>query len=260
MGPNSTTTVASPAPAQPSPVPGLRPEDIPSLEHIQTEDDTPVDNIYSLKQMFLLVDPLYNSWEGPGEGRKFLAVANVGLFYAVHKPPLVPDAMLSLDVELGEDHWAKENRSYFIWILGKPPEVVIEVVSNREGEEDTRKFRLYAQLGILYYVIWDPEQHLRSDPLRIFTLSERRYVPLQGSFLPVVGLGLTTWQGTYENWTNTWLRWSDASGVLIPTGAERAEQERQQAEQERQRAEQERQRAERLVAQLRALGVDPDSP
>ena len=250
MDANSTTTVASPAPLPPTLVPGLRPEDIPCLDHIKTEDDTPVDNIYSLRQEHLLTEQLYSSWQGPGEGRKFLAVGNVGLFYAVHQPPLVPDAMLSLDVELGDDHWAKENRSYFVWILGKPPEVVIEVVSNREGEEDTRKFRLYAQLGILYYVIWDPEQHLRSDPLRIFTLSEQRYVPLKGGFFPVVGLGLTTWQGTWENWTNTWLRWCDASGVVIPTGAERAEQERQ-------RAEQEQQRAERLAAQLRALGVNP---
>ncbi|HEX8199579.1 MAG TPA: hypothetical protein VF590_03770, partial [Isosphaeraceae bacterium] len=38
---------------------------------------------------------------------------------------------------------------------------------------------------------------------------------------------------------------------------QRAEQERQRAEQERQRAEQERLRAERLVAQLRALGIEP---
>lgn len=46
---------------------------------------------------------------------------------------------------------------------------------------------------------------------------------------------------------------------------ERARQSQQQtaqdygrAEQERQRAEQERQRAERLVAQLKALGIDPE--
>jgi hypothetical protein len=192
-------------------------------------------------------------------------LANVGLFYAVKKPPLVPDVMLSLDVEFGDDRRAKENNSYFVWILGKPPEVAIEVVSNTEGEEDTRKFRMYAQLGVLYYVIWDPEQYLRSDSLRVFTLSENRYKPLAGGFFPVVGLGLTIWKGKFENADETWLRWCDGSGVLIPTGAERAEHEHQRAEHEHQRAEHEHQRAEhehqraeRMAAQLRAMGVDPN--
>ncbi|UZQ52952.1 Uma2 family endonuclease [Trichothermofontia sichuanensis B231] len=40
---------------------------------------------------------------------------------------------------------------------------------------------------------------------------------------------------------------------------QRAEQAQRQAEQERQRAEQERQRAERLAAQLRAMGIDPNT-
>ena len=47
------------------------------------------------------------------------------------------------------------------------------------------------------------------------------------------------------------VRWCDRQGVLILTGEERAEQERQ-------RAEQEHQRAERLAAQLRALGIEPN--
>ncbi len=264
MDTNSTNTATTPAPSAAA---GqfLRPEDIPSLDDIKIDDGAPVDGIYAEKQMRLLVEPLQSSWPGPGDGRKFMALANVGLFYAVKKPPLVPDVMVSLDVEVGEDHRAKENNSYFVWILGKPPEVAIEVVSNTEGEEETRKFRMYAQLGVLYYVIWDPEKYLRSDPLRIFTLGENRYKPLGGGFLPVVGLGLTTWRGKFENMEDTWLRWCDASGGLIPTGMERAEQERQRADQERQRADQERQRAEqsqqraeRLAAQLKAMGIDPN--
>jgi hypothetical protein len=86
-----------------------------------------------------------------------------------------------------------------------------------------------------------------------------------------VGLGLTLWQGVYEGRADLWLRWCDQDGIVIPTGAERAEQERtraeqaeQRVEQERTRAEQERTRAEQaeqraaqLLAQLRALGVEP---
>ena len=70
----------------------------PNIDHLITEDDTPVDNIFSEKQQRLLTEPLFSSWEGPGEGRSFLALANVGLFHDVHEPPLVPDVMLSLDV------------------------------------------------------------------------------------------------------------------------------------------------------------------
>ena len=59
----------------------------PDIRHIVTEDDRPVDNIFSEKQQRLLTESLYSSWDGPGEGRPFLALANVGLFYAVHRPP-----------------------------------------------------------------------------------------------------------------------------------------------------------------------------
>ncbi|MCX7938354.1 MAG: hypothetical protein N2545_02805 [Thermoflexales bacterium] len=72
-------------------------------------------------------------------------------------------------------------------------------------------------------------------------------------------LGVTLWRGTYEEREDTWLRWCDRDGVLIPTGVERAETERQRAEAERQRAEAERARAERLAAKLRAAGIDPEA-
>lgn len=71
------------------------------------------------------------------------------------------------------------------------------------------------------------------------------------------------WQGQYQNAELPWLRWWDASGNLLLTGAERAEVEHQRAEEERQRAEaaellleRERQRAEELAQRLRNLGID----
>ncbi len=47
------------------------------------------------------------------------------------------------------------------------------------------------------------------------------------------------------------MRWWDEQGELLLWGSELAEQERQ-------RTEQERQRAERLIAQLRAAGIEPE--
>jgi hypothetical protein len=236
------------------------------VDHLITEDDTPVDNLFSERQMRLLCEALYVSWLGPGDGRPFLAAANVGLFETVRAQAVVPDVFLSLDVRPPEELWEKSHRSYFFWEYGKPPEVAIEVVSNTVGQEAGDKMRRYVRMGILYYVIWDPLDQLKQGRLRMLVLREKEYVPLDGSWLPVVGLGLTLWHGTYEGIEADWLRWCDANGQVLLTGAERAEQERQRADQERQRAnqegqraDQERQRAERLAARLRAMGVEPDA-
>jgi Uma2 family endonuclease len=220
----------------------------PCLDHIVTEDDTPVDNMFSEKEQRLLTEPLYSSWN---PGRQFVATANVGLFYAVRQPPLVSDVLLSLDVERTGDLLVKENRSYFIWEFGKAPEAVVEIVSNTEGGETTDKMVKYAQIGILYYAIHDPFGAVQSEPLKVFVLRDKSYVPCSAEWLPVLGLGLTLWRGSFENCDGVWLRWCDRQGQVIPTGAERADQERQ-------RADQERLRAEHLAAQLRGLGVIPD--
>ena len=241
----------------------------PCLDNLVTEDDTPVDNIFSEKQQRLLTEPLYSSWDA---GRLFLATANVGLFYAVRQPPLVPDALLSLDVEVPGDWLAKEHRSYFIWEFGKAPEAVVEIVSNAQGGETTDKMVKYAQIGIPYYAIHDPGLIVQPEPLRVFVLRERAYEPCPAGWLPFVGLGLTLWQGRFENCEAVWLRWCDRQGRVIPTGAERAQQEGERAENERERAESERERAEsereradqeqlranRLAARLRELGASPD--
>lgn len=249
----------------------IPPEFLPKVDHLITEDDTPVDNMFSAKQQRLLVEPLYSSWMGGSARRAFIADANVGLFASDRQPALVPDAFLSLDVQLPADLWPKEHRSYFFWLYGKPPEVVIEVVSNRKGNELESKLQEYARMRIFYYVVFDPEEQLKSGLLNAFSLHPQGYQALSSHWMPEIGLGLTLWHGVYETVAATWLRWCDQDGNVIPTGAERAEQERQRAEAEHQRAEAERQRveeteslleaerqrAEQLRAQLRAMGIDP---
>jgi hypothetical protein len=222
----------------------------PVVDHLVTEDDTPVDNVFSEKQMRLLTEPLYSSWIDSGGQRSFVAMANVGLFFDVHRPPLVPDVLLSMKVKLPADARAKQHRSYFIWEYGKPPDVVIEVVSNREGGEDTAKLDLYAEIGVGNYGIYDPDRLLSAELLRVYRLVGGEYCRMDGPiWFPKVGLGLCVWNGTYEGWDNVWLRWTDAEGAPLPTGYE-----------QRQRADAERQRADRLAEQLRQLGVAPPQP
>jgi hypothetical protein len=89
------------------------------IENIVTEDDEPVDNLFSAKQQRLLANTLYGSWtprpsdDHPKKRRKFLADVNVGIFFALHEPPLVPDFFLSLDVQPHTDWHDKSHRSYF---------------------------------------------------------------------------------------------------------------------------------------------------
>ena len=294
----------------------LNTEDEPMTEmeisHLVTEDDTPVDNFQSEKQQRLLVEPLYSSQVLPSP---FLVAANVGLFYEINSEPIVPDVLLSLGVEVADDFSLKQNRSYFVKKLGKVPEVCLEIVSNDEGNELTlsRKAQqagkqvckkdIYGQISILYYVVFDPLEQIQDKAnmdgalLRVWKFSQNRYVEVtsgvgigslgESIWLEEVGLGLTLWSGRFEDSvTRLWLRWCDRNGVVIPTGAEATELERQQTKFERQRAEfanrraesesqraeserlekeleRERADAERvkkeiLIAQLRSLGFEPD--
>ena len=160
----------------------------PDISHIITEDDEPVDNLFSAKQQRLLVEPLYTSWQ---PDRLFVADANVGVFGTPHDPPVVPDMFLSLDVEIAENWYAKEHRTYFIWEFGKAPDVVIEIVSNKKGGELSRKMRTYAHLRIWYYVVYDPQLLLQDGPLQIYELRQRGYVPVPDNSLQGMGLQLT---------------------------------------------------------------------
>ena len=207
----------------------------PDISHLVTEDETPVDGIFSEKQMRLLTESLYTSWPGPGDGRSYVAMANVGLFFSVHEPPLVPDVLVSLDVRAPLDPFPKENRSYFIWLYGKPPDVVVEIVSNRKGKELGDKLLDYARGGVSYYVVYDPDGELGSQPLHVYARQISRLAAIEAMWLAEVGLGLTLWTGEYEGMHATWLRWCDQEGRLYATGAEKAEQERQRADQAQQR-------------------------
>ncbi len=222
----------------------------PDISHLITEDDQPVDNWFSEKQQRLLPHVLYTSYTA----RKFVALANVGLFFTPHQPAIVPDVMVSLDIETPDDLWEKKNRSYLIWEHGKPPDLVIEVVSNKEGGEADVKCKRYAEIRVAYYVIFDPQRLLSDRVLRCLELHGSQYVEMVKPRFPALELGLTLWEGAFEECHSTWLRWCDLDGNLLPTAAERAEQERskaRQAEQKAQQAEQKAQQAERETARLR---------
>lgn len=263
------------------------------VENLVTEDDEPVDNLFSEKQQRLLAEPLYSSWtpppseeEDPERPRPFLAATNVGIFPTVHQPPLVPDVFVSLDVSVPADWHAKSGRSYFFWEFGKAPEVVVEIVSNRKGGELSSKLRDYARMAVPYYIVYDPTRQLSDDVLWVYERRGAKYESRNDLRLPDVGLSLVLWSGVFEEKEETWLRWCDADGTLLLTGreraaraeesaalakehADRAEENAARAEEQAARAEEHAARAEeratqaeeramRLAVKLRELGLDPE--
>ena len=101
-------------------------------------------------------------------------------------------------------------------------------------------------------MVFDPFEALGERQLRVFARRVNSFVEIGERWLLEVELGLTLWEGPFENWPSTlWLRWVDNNGSLIPTGAEAMAAASQRAVDER------RQR-EALLAKLRAQGIAPD--
>lgn len=239
----------------------------PDISHLVTEDETPVDNIFSEKQMRLLASSLYSGWAGPRDGRPYVLMTNVALYYGLQSPPLVPDFLLSLGVtppvepiDQKTGSYPKENRSYFVWEYGKPPDLVVEIVSNRKGGELGDKLLDYARAGVGYYVVFDPMQALGTEFLRIFTRHGNSFRETTERWFSEIDLGITLWIGPWEEWPpQQWLRWVDRDGNLVPTSVEaQAAANLRAAEAEKAAAEAHRQREE-LLAKLRAAGIDPES-
>jgi hypothetical protein len=166
------------------------------------EDDEPADSILSKKLQRLLTSALYASFqpkaEDTGELIPFLATANIGLFSALKLPPLMPDVTLSLEVAPPASFERKEDRTYLVWEMGKPPDVVIEIVSKRKGEELGRKRKDYARAGVSYYAVYDrtagvasPLRQLRElqgSPLALFQRRGGEFVPFASTWLEDKGL------------------------------------------------------------------------
>lgn len=219
----------------------------PNIDHLITEDDTPVDNFYSAKQQRFLTSILYSA--KPID--IFLADANVGIYYSLGKPPIIPDVFLSLDVQTPQNLWEKAHRCYLVWEFGKVPEVAIEIVSNKVGEELGKKLKIYEQMRVSYYVVYDPGLFLSDKSLRIFEIRGSHYFETDQTWLDQVNLGLTLWSGEFEGVSDEWLRWCDHDGNLLLTGDE-------QNHQTEIKANQAEIKAAKLAEQLRALGIEPE--
>lgn len=241
---------------------------LPTQDELQYSDGEPMENDFHVLQMFLLIETLEMAWAGRdcfAGGNMFLHFRVDDALRGVRNRFRGPDVLVAVGVP---NRSQRPRKSWVVWEEGKPPDVVIEVLSASTAAEDLgEKKRVYQdEVRVPEYYCFDPE----SLEIFGFRLADRRYEPIApdaAGRYPSRGLGLMlgVWEGEYYRWPSHWLRWFTTEGELLPTGAEdarattmrlRAEAGRaRKAEAERERAEAER---ERLAARLRALGVDPD--
>jgi Uma2 family endonuclease len=237
------------------------PRYLPTADELPCSDDTPVDNELQEIIPSLLKSILLMLW---AERMDWFFGIDMGIYTHPEQPPIVPDGFLSLNVERVYDEELRS--SYTLWEEEVPPVLVIEVVSKTSGGEYTIKLDEYAQMGVLYYVIYNPKRR-RKPKLEIHKLVNGEYELQQGNplWMTEIGLGIGSERASYGALMREWLYWYDEDNHRYPTPYEkanlesqRADLERQRAEEQSQRADLERQRADGLAAKLRELGIEPD--
>jgi Uma2 family endonuclease len=169
----------------------------------------------------------------------------MGIYYNPDEPPIVPDGFLSLGVESVKSENLRS--SYVLWEeQGILPQLVLEVVSKTYRREYSGKKDFYEQLGILYYVVYNPLRR-RKPSLEVYKLINGKYLAVVGNpvWLPELGLGIGKERQTYQGREREWMFWYDQAGnrVLLPEEL----------------LDQEKARSQQLADRLRELGVDPDA-
>ncbi|MBW4594548.1 MAG: Uma2 family endonuclease [Brasilonema angustatum HA4187-MV1] len=228
---------------------------LPTTEELPCSDDTPVDNEDQNFLPNLLLFILESIWANRNDW--FFGI-DMGIYHTTgvsHLVPVIPDGFLSLGVERRKA--GKSRLSYAVWEEEEVvPKFVLEVVSKTPGDEYDKKLEIYTKLGVLYYVIYNPQYWRRDQhqPFELYKLVDGEYrQQIQEPFwMPEIGLGIG--RGSYTSGVveREVLYWHDKGGKRYLTANEVAQSERQQ----REIAEQHQQR---LAAKLRELGIDPNS-
>ncbi|NJP09669.1 MAG: Uma2 family endonuclease [Leptolyngbyaceae cyanobacterium RU_5_1] len=257
-------TLSKPLPALPE-----LPTTLPDHTQLPESDGTFVKNFQEHPQSILLTDSITPVLQQRHPDGQYCIGQDCGIYWRISEPPekgaeapdwfYVPHVPPILNGQM--------RRSYVLWQEIVAPLIVLEFVSGdgREERDATPflgKFWVYEQaIRVPFYGIYEVANasievyHLVDGCYHLLAANQRGHCPIDP-----LGVELGIWPGRYQNVELPWLRWWDLQGNLLPTGDERAEQERQRAEQAEALLEQERSRADHLAERLRALGVNPDEP
>jgi Uma2 family endonuclease len=241
---------------------------LPTSENLPCSDDTPVDNEYQNAIPNWLLAVLEEIW---ADRQDWFFGVDMGIYdrdaQRKQSPKVVPDGFLSIGVQRHK----REGKGRLSYVLqeeyGVAPLLALEYVSKTYGQEYGRKMTDYADLGVKYYAVYNPEYHQRDNhaPLEIYELVGERYQLRQQEpfWMPEIQLSLGRVRGELGGIQREWLAWHDASGQPYPLPQELIQQLQGQLQQEQQRAaqleqalEQERAEKMRLLERLKQLGRD----
>jgi len=166
---------------------------LPTSAELPCSDDTPVDNENQNFIPNLLLFLLKFIW---GKRTDCFFGVDMGIYHTTGVSPLVPivpDGFLSLGVE--RHRQGNQRKSYVVWEEnGVVPIFVLEVASRTPGGEYDTKMGIYANLGVLYYLVYNPEywQRDRHQSFEVYRLVEGEYQLQIGEpyWMPEVGLGI----------------------------------------------------------------------
>ncbi|AKG21721.1 Uma2 family endonuclease [Calothrix sp. 336/3] len=186
------------------------------------------------------------------EGQQATVLSDQFLYYAQGYPKLrvAPDVMVIFNVAPG----GRDN--YKIWEEGEVPKVIFEITSKGTKDEDMGfKKRLYEQLGVEEYWLFDPKGEWIPGKLRGYRLYREIYEEITDNRSSCLQLRLEIDENLIAFYRE------DTGEKLLAPGELKAalEEVKIRAEQAESRAEQAEQQAEKLREQLRALGVNPDT-
>jgi Uma2 family endonuclease len=220
------------------------------------DDGIPVDNALHLNQMHLLMGVVRQLMASRGR-EDFYTHGNIFVYYS---PEQARDVATGRPYFRGPDWFfvdgaePKERRQAWVrWEEGgRLPDVIMELLSpSTERIDRNDKMKLYSRVfRTREYYLYDFD----TTKLEGFRLAGDLYQPMRPDERgrlqsEVLGVDLGLWKGRVEGEPADWVRLFHPDGSLVPTSAERAEEERQRAEEERRL----REAAEAEVARLQAL-------
>lgn len=206
-------------------------------------DEPPLETDLHLRQIIILLSSLEWLWQ---DRTDFFASGNLTIYFS-------PKQIKSQDfrgpdffVVLGTDR--RTRKSWVVWEEdGKYPNVIVEILSDTTARSDreTKKQVYQDTFRTPEYFWFDPH-----------TLEFAGFVLMAGEYEPITptpaghlwSRQLDLFLGVHEDK----LRYFTADGALVPLPEEAAHTAQQAAQQAQDRA-------DRLAAQLREMGVDPDT-
>jgi Uma2 family endonuclease len=199
---------------------------LPTEEDLPDSDEKPVDNELQLLAPMLLRAILVHLWRDRFDW--FFGI-NLGIYPDPYEPAIGPDGFLSLGVERVRSS-GKLRLSYVLHQEKIMPQWVLEIVSKKPGGEYDEKFQRYAEMGVLYYTIYNPSHYRRDkhQPFEVYKLENGQYVLQPGNpvWMPEIGLGIGHEVAEQEKHRRDWLYWYDEQGSRYLPPEDALEQER----------------------------------